>query len=74
MNLYQQIVELSRPYLGIVTEKFIARQCNSHLKVEPESLSAANLSELARWIEISGKLVMPEAKAVELKQKILGLG
>lgn len=74
MNLYQQIVEIARPYLGIVTDKFIARQCNSHLKIDPDSLTKSNLMDLARWVEVSGKLVMPAEKAAELKQKILALG
>jgi hypothetical protein len=72
-TLYDQVVSLAKPYLGLVTEQFVARQCTAHLKTEPQALTAAQLPELAKWVEISGALVMDKAKAAELKEKILKL-
>ncbi|HEY8490006.1 MAG TPA: hypothetical protein VIO14_03340 [Dehalococcoidia bacterium] len=72
-SLYEQVIGVAKPYLGLVTEQFVARQCTAHLKVQPQALTPAQIPELAKWVEISGALVMDKAKAAELKEKILKL-
>ncbi len=73
MGLYEQTVTIAKPYLGVAAERFMARQCNAHLNVAPENLTKAHLDDLARWVEISAKLLIDEAKAREFRGKILGL-
>lgn len=73
MSLYDEVVGLSKPYLGMATEKFVARQCEQHVKVSPQQLSRAELPELARWMEISGGMIMDKTKAKELAARILAL-
>ncbi|HEY2821025.1 MAG TPA: hypothetical protein VGJ06_08295 [Candidatus Acidoferrum sp.] len=68
--LSDKVIAVSKPYLGPATESFIARQCQSHLKVDPSALSAINLKALSEWVERSGSLVMDPAKATELAKKI----
>ena len=73
MSLYQEIIELSKPYLGIATEKFLERQC-THINCVADQLSKDRIEEFAKWVEISGALVMGKDKAAELKGKVLKLG
>ena len=68
--LSDKVIAASKPYLGPATESFIARQCQSHLKVDPSALTAINLKALSEWVERSGVLVMDPAKATELAKKI----
>jgi hypothetical protein len=73
MALYDDIVAIAKPYLGIATDAFLKRQLK-HINKTPESLDRSSLPELAKWVEISAKMLMGEAKAKTLKEKILSLG
>lgn len=73
MTLYEQIANLSKPYLGPASEQFIARQCSLYLNGTPEKLAKSHLAELAKWVETSGIRFMDEAKARELAGKIAKL-
>ena len=73
MSLYDEVVSLGKPYLGMVTDQFMARQCKFHLKIRPQELSESHLEELARWVEISAGLIMDKEKAKELKDRIVSL-
>jgi hypothetical protein len=71
--LYDKVMAISKPYLGPATESFLARQCKGHLNIEVSQLSAAHLKDLAKWVEVSGALVMDAAKAADLGKKIAAL-
>jgi hypothetical protein len=73
MTLYEQVVSVSRTYLGPATEAFIARQCKSHLKKESAELARADMATLAKWMEIGAGLLMDQAKAAELATKVRGI-
>ena len=49
MALYDEIVSLSKPYLGIATDAFLKRQLK-HINRTPESMDKASIPELAKWI------------------------
>ena len=70
MSLYDNVVSICKPYLGPAAEKFLERQCGTHLKVAPQQLSGQHLADLAKWTEVSAGLVMGKDKAAELAQKI----
>jgi hypothetical protein len=65
-----KVLALSKPYLGPAAESFLSRQCRGHLKIEMSALAAANLKELATWVEIGAALIMDPQKAAELARKI----
>jgi hypothetical protein len=65
-----KVLALSKPYLGPATESFLSRQCKGHLNMEMDAITAAQLKELAVWVERSGALIMEPAKAAELAKKI----
>jgi hypothetical protein len=75
MNLYEQVVAEVQQVLpkGQDAGNFVARQCSSHLNVEPSALSVSQISELARWIGVSASLLIPKDQALALGQKIAGL-
>jgi hypothetical protein len=72
MTLYEQVVFVSKPYLGPATEQFIARQCKL-IKVNPPSMGNTDLPGLAKWMEVGAGLLMDEKKAKELGSKIKSL-
>ena len=69
MSLYDQVVQVSKPYLGPATEQFIARQCKL-LKIDASSMTSQNLAALSKWMESGAKLVMDEGKAKELASRV----
>ena len=70
MPLYNDVIEVARPYLGPAAEKFVSRQISTHLDVAADQLGNQHLEELSKWCFNSGKLVMAEAKAQEFSQKV----
>jgi hypothetical protein len=70
MSVYQDVVNLAKPYLGPASEQFVARQCVTHLKIKPDDLAKAHLAELAKWIQVGSGLIMGEAKGAELARKV----
>ncbi len=72
-DVSEKVMALSKPYFGPATESFLARQCKGHLNIEVGSLAQSHLKELAKWVEISGKLIMDPAKAAEVAKKIAAL-
>ena len=75
MNLYERVVAEVQQVLPKDQDagKFVARQCTSHLNVDPGALSTSHLPELARWIGVSASLLIPRDQALALGQKIAGL-
>ena len=72
MSVHQDVIAVSKLYLGPAAEHFIARQCQLHLKIDDASvLNKAHLPVLANWIEVAGVRYMDEAKAKELAKKVL---
>jgi hypothetical protein len=73
VSLYNDVVELAKPYLGPAAERFIGRQISGHLNIEESQLAAQHLEELARWCYVSGKLIMGEDEAQEFSNKVKAL-
>ncbi|HEY1423415.1 MAG TPA: hypothetical protein VGF20_08180 [Candidatus Acidoferrum sp.] len=69
MSVYDQVLGVSKVYLGPAAETFIGRQCK-YLKVEPKELAVTHMEKLAWLTKSAAGLVMHEAKAAELAQKI----
>ncbi|MGB6690639.1 MAG: hypothetical protein WBE76_22605 [Terracidiphilus sp.] len=70
--LTDQLLSVSKPFLGPATESFLQRQC-AHIKVEMTALTSANLKDLAIWVNRSGALIMDAQKADVLAKKIAAL-
>lgn len=73
-DLAQKVLSVSTAYLGPAAKMFLARQTKYHLHgLDYEQLRKEHLSELSRWIFISGSLVIEKDKARELSQLVAKL-
>ncbi len=63
--LYVQAVEVCNDYLGPASERFLRRQVTTHLRVKPENLTHAHLSELVDWVRIAFSLLTDDEDLVE---------
>ena len=72
MNLYEQVVALVQLHLPQSEDanQLVNRQCQSHLQIDPNALSAADIPGLARWVGVSASLLIPKEDALILRQKI----
>ena len=73
MSIYDEVIEVSEPFLGRQTEQFVRRQCESHLHIAPQKLTKEHLQRLSYWMMISATLVISQDQADELERKILAL-
>ena len=73
VSLYDDVVELAKPYLGPAAERFVSRQITGHLSIEESQLTRQHLEELAKWCYVSGKLIIPDDRARELSGKVKSL-
>ncbi len=69
MSVYNDVVALSKPFLGPATEKFLERQCR-YLKVPPENLQKQHLQQLSWLSKNAASLIMDEAQATIFSAKI----
>lgn len=72
--LSDQILAVSKVYLGPAAESFLSRQCKSHLKTDLTAVTSSQLKELAKWVEVGAGLIMDQSKAAVLAKKIGDLG
>ena len=74
MALYDDVVGLARIYIGPAAKKFVDRQISGHLDIgDGSQLTPSHLEELAKWCFTSEKLLMDEARAQELSDKVKAL-
>ncbi len=71
--VYNLVVDVCKPYLGDEADSFLSRQCVFHLRTAPKQIDRHDIPELARWAEISGRLVLGKDKAKEMRIQIESL-
>ncbi|HVI60686.1 MAG TPA: hypothetical protein VM535_00865 [Candidatus Saccharimonadales bacterium] len=64
-QLYDQVVQVTRVYLGPAADRFIARQVQNHLGKDPSELSVKDLTKLIDWIQISVSLLTEDAEVID---------
>jgi hypothetical protein len=73
-DLSDRVLRLTTYYIGPASVRFLERQTNSHMNgLKFAELEKKHLPELAKWVSISGGLLIDKAKAEELSKKILVL-
>lgn len=72
MALYDDAVNLAKPYVGPAAGKLIDRQLKK-MAVDKDSLDAGKIDELAKCCYDAGKLLMDESEAKELSEKVKAL-
>jgi len=64
-NLYGDVVNITKDYLGPAAERFISRQIEFHLKKKPEELTKEDLPKLVEWVRVSIALLTEDSKMVD---------
>ena len=64
-SVHDQVVKVTRVYLGPAAERFIDRQVENHIHKSPDDLSAADLSSLIDWIGAVVSLITEDRQLVE---------
>lgn len=63
-NLYQKAVRVTEEYLGPAGERFIRRQIETHLKIQPETLQKKNLPKLINWSSIAFAVITNNSEEI----------
>ena len=73
-NLYDEIVTISKDYLGPAGQRFVDRQIVFHLNKYPQDLKKEDVPKLVEWIKVTLALFADDPKKVnECSQRILKL-
>jgi len=64
-TLYDKAVRLTEGYLGPAGERFLRRQIETHLKIEPENLKKKNLPILINWSSIAFALLTDNGEDID---------
>lgn len=65
LNVKEQLVEISRDYLGPAAERFIDRQIATHLKKNANLITRQDVGELIEWLKLSLALLTKNTEIVE---------
>jgi hypothetical protein len=67
----KEVLDLAIEYFGPATEVFLQRQSKFHLNnVDFKNLKREHLPELAKWLRISGALIIDRLRAQELSERV----
>lgn len=64
-TLYSRAVHVTESYLGPAGERFLRRQIETHLKIEPENLQKKNLPVLINWTSIAFALITSNDEEID---------
>ena len=67
--LSDKVAALSVNYFGPAARKFLERQTTAHI----HGIAFDDLAELAKWINVSGSLIIDKVKAKELSDKVVSM-
>lgn len=72
--LHDQLVDITRDYLGPAAERFVDRQINFHLKKNPQDLAKEDIPKLSEWIKVTLATLTQDVKSVnDCSQRISSL-
>jgi hypothetical protein len=64
-TVYEQVVQVTNVYLGPAAERFIDRQVENHLHIEPAKLTKKDLEKMIDWIRVVVSLLTGEREIIE---------
>ena len=74
-SIYTKAVEISEEYLGPAGERFLRRQIDTHLGIEPEMLKRVHMPKLTQWTELAFSLLTNDRHEVtSYTNHLLSLG
>lgn len=63
--LYDRMVEVTTDYLGPAAQRFIDRQIQNHLKIEPGQIQPADIPKLIEWIRAAISILTDDSGLVD---------
>jgi hypothetical protein len=64
-TVQDQVIDVSRDYLGPAAERFVNRQISVHLKKKPEKLTKSDVPKLVDWIRLAFSLLTNDRDLVD---------
>lgn len=72
--LYHQVVEVVYDFLGPAAQRFVDREIQSHIGVEPEDLTKADIDKLHEWCKLAIAMLSDDEETVnKFSEKLLAL-
>jgi hypothetical protein len=73
-EISDKVLKLTITYIGPASQKFLERQTVSHMNgLAFNTIEKKHIPELAKWVQVSGGLLIAPAKAKDLADKIQSL-
>lgn len=69
MSVYDEVIGVTKRYMGPAAEKFIERQCKL-MKTDPSKLASDHMEQLAWLSKNAAGVYMDVARAEEMAQQI----
>lgn len=63
--LYTQVVQISEEFLGPAGERFVRRQIETHLSIQPEKIKTEHLPKLVDWLKLMFTMITNDARVVD---------
>ncbi|MFA5260148.1 MAG: hypothetical protein WC450_02845 [Candidatus Omnitrophota bacterium] len=70
-DFYDKVYKECEAYFGTETKRFLDRQIECHLNKTPQTVNYSDKDMLAKWIRISGGLLLDKNAVEMLVAKIL---
>lgn len=61
-TLFKEIISVSERYLGPVGERFMRRQIETHLEIEPEKITQEDIPKLLEWTTLAYAMISNNSK------------
>ena len=65
MNLYPEVLAISRSYLGNNANRFVDNQIEHHLHTKQRYIDPQDISVFAEWATVSMSLLIDDSRVVE---------
>lgn len=61
-TIFDQLVQATSELLGPASERFIERQVDNHLNIDPKKITPEDVAALSEWIRISISMLTDDKK------------
>ena len=64
MVYYEDLINITKDYLGPAAKRFIDRQISFHLEKDPNNLNKEDIKKLAEWVRVALGLLTEDKKSI----------
>lgn len=70
-SLYEQVVDVVYDFLGPAAQRFVDREIQAHIGINPEDLTRADIDKLHEWCKLAIAMMSDDEATVEKFSKNL---